>query len=72
MTIDQIIEVLKTRTKQVPSRNQLGNILSKNPEFVVFDTQRKRGMTVSYEVAVWTHLNWNPENETVLNNREEE
>ena len=65
MTVEQILDVIQSQTKQVPTRSQMNNFLSKNPQFEEIGRVKKYSeLSGDYQIVVWGHVNYQaPEEE---------
>ena len=65
MTVEQILDVIQSQTKQVPTRSQMNNFLSKNPQFEEIGRVKNYSeLSGDYRIVVWGHVNYQaPEEE---------
>lgn len=63
LTVEQILAIIKSQTRQVPNSRQLNNILSKNPKmfFKAGKQKTSTALRASYHVIIWCHVNYEEE-----------
>jgi len=65
MTVERLLEIIRSQTRQVPSSRQVNNLLSKNKKLFYEHGKERTSSALGsrYDVIVWAHVNYQNEEE---------